>query len=255
MGRKQLEVAELQARAPALDRAAEAAPAPRAFAAALRLRGTVALITEFKRRSPSAGAIWPGEAVSGVAGQFEAAGASAISVLTDSAFDGAPEDLVEVRRATRLPVLRKDFILDAVQVTEARAAGADAVLLIVRALGRAPLRALLDAARHWGLAALVEVHDERELGTALDLGAEIIGINNRDLDTFATDLGVTERLVPFVPAHALVVAESGFQAPEEVRRVGALGVDAVLVGESILASPDPAQAAARLVGLPKRDRG
>lgn len=211
-------------------------------------------MAEFKRRSPSAGAIQPGARAGAVVRGYEAAGAAAVSVLTDAAFDGSLADLAEARAATRLPLLRKDFVLDPVQVVEARASGADAVLLIVRALSPSDLGACLAAAAEWGCSALVEVHDERELGAALEAGASVVGVNNRDLATFETDLAVTERLAARVPPQVVLVSESGYRDPEDVRRAGELGVDAVLVGERIMAEVEPGRAVAGWIGCPKGPR-
>ncbi len=190
-----------------------------------------------------------------MAAQYEAGGAAAISVLTDAAFDGSLADLAEIRRVTRVPLLRKDFVLDPVQIVEGRAAGADAVLLIVRAVGAGTLSGLLESASEWGVAALVEVHDEGELEAALEAGARVIGLNNRDLATFSTDLGVTERLARRVPEDRVLVSESGFRSPDDVRWAGSLGVDAVLVGEQLMAGAEPGEAVAGWVGQPKGRRG
>lgn len=244
----------LRGRRRELEQAARRRPAARAFEAALRVSGAVAIVAEFKRRSPSAGAIRAGARAGAVVGAYEAAGASAVSVLTDAAFDGSLEDLAEARAATALPLLRKDFVLDPLQVVEARASGADAVLLIVRALAPSELGACLGAASEWGCAALVEVHDERELGAALEAGARVVGVNNRDLATFETDLGVTERLAARVPPEVVLVSESGYRGLEDVRWAGELGVDAVLVGERMMSEAEPGRAVAGWVGLPKRPR-
>lgn len=238
-----------------MERAASARRGRGGFEAALRQPGVVTIVAEFKRRSPSAGAIRRGARAAAIATAYEAAGAAAISVLTDAAFDGSLDDLREARDATSLPLLRKDFVIDPVQVLEARAAGADAVLLIARALDGSGLRALLAAAAEWGLTALVEVHDERELDAALGAGARVVGVNNRDLATFRTDLAVTERLAARVPAEVVLVSESGFRGADDVRWAGSLGVDAVLAGERIMSDADPGGAVARWIGLPKRPRG
>jgi indole-3-glycerol phosphate synthase len=236
---KRAEVAALAARRMALVRAAERAPAARPFAAALRQDGRVAVIGEFKRRSPSAGGIAEARDPAGSARAYAAGGASALSVLTDHAyFGGSLADLQAARAACELPVLRKDFTTDALQVFEARAAGADAVLLIVRLLDAARLREYVGLAAALGLAALVEVHDAAELERALAAGADLVGINNRDLATFRTDLGVSLELAARVPAEATLVAESGIACASDVARLGAAGVDAVLVGESLMRSRD-----------------
>jgi indole-3-glycerol phosphate synthase len=251
---KRAEVARLRPRLAELRRAAEAAPVARPFAQALRRGGTVALIAEFKRRSPSAGAIRDNVSPAEAARAYAAAGASAMSVLTDAEyFGGSLDDLRSAVSTSTLPVLRKDFTLDEVQVWEGRAAGADAVLLIVRILDDARLASLLACAAGAGVGALVEVHDEVELERALRAGATIVGVNNRDLATFRTDLGVTVRLAPRVPAEVILVAESGVRTPGDVDRVGAAGADAVLVGETLMRG-DGAVGAAALVGRPASPR-
>jgi indole-3-glycerol phosphate synthase len=189
-----------------------------------------------------------------IAADYLAAGADAISVLTDEAFFRGSLDYLtaikarSLRAATPRPVLRKDFLLDAYQVAEARAAGADAVLLIVAMLDDALLRELLAATRDYGMAALVEVHDGAELDRALAAGATIVGINNRDLHTFKVDLATTERLAPRVPAGTIVVGESGIETAADVRRLAAAGVSAILVGESLVKARDRAAAIRALLG-------
>jgi indole-3-glycerol phosphate synthase len=249
---KQEEVAALAPRRAALRGAAEAAPAPRPFEAALRAGPNVGLIAEIKRRSPSAGPIRPELAVAEVARAYAAAGAAALSVLTDREyFGGSLEDLAAAREAVALPILRKDFVVDEAQIWEARAAGADAVLLIVRILDDARLRELHALARGLGLGVLVEVHDRAELERALAAGARVVGVNNRDLDTFRTDLDVTLSLSGSLPAADVLVAESGIRGPEDVDRLAAAGVDAVLVGESLMRSPDVEAAARALASRPR----
>jgi indole-3-glycerol phosphate synthase len=210
----------------------------RDFAGALGRPG-LSVIAEHKRRSPSAGAIREELALEEVVGAYERGGAAALSVLTEGPnFGGALEDLHRAREASRLPLLRKDFILDGYQVHEALAAGADAVLLIVAALSDTQLAELHALARGLGLAALVEVHDEPELARALEAGAELIGINNRDLVTLEVDIGRTFELRERVPNGVKVVAESGFSEPGQLDRLEAAGVDAVLIGEALMRSPD-----------------
>ncbi len=251
---KRLEVEALRPRARALRDAAEAAPPPRPFADALRRGGEVALIAEIKRRSPSAGWIRPDAVVREVASAYEAAGAAALSVLTDGEFfGGSLEDLREARAAVELPVLRKDFVLDPVQVWEARAAGADAVLLIVRILEDEELADLHGLAAELGLGVLVEAHTEAEVDRALAAGAEVIGVNNRDLATFHTDLSVVLGLVGRLPSGCTLVAESGIRTPEDVDRLGAAGIHAILVGESLMRAPDIGAAAATLARRPRRE--
>jgi indole-3-glycerol phosphate synthase len=253
---KREEVAALAERRSVLRARAEAAGPVRPFAAALRRAdGAVALIGEYKRRSPSAGSLGGGVGPGPVARAYAQAGASALSVLTDrDYFGGGLADLVAARAAAALPVLRKDFVIDEVQLWEARAAGADAALLIVRVLDDAALAGLLEACRGLDLAALVEVHDAAELERALVAGADIIGINNRDLATFRTHLGLSLALAPHVPKDRLVVAESGIRGPADVERLGEAGVDAVLVGETLMRAADARAVAAGLVGRPRRGR-
>lgn len=252
---KRREIADLRARSGEVRRAASAAPPPRDFEAALRRPSEVGLIAEVKRRSPGAGAIRPGLDPVELARGYAEAGAAAVSVLTDREyFGGSLDDLRTVKGAVEVPVLRKDFTLDEIQVAEARGAGADAVLLIVRILDDERLAALVEAARAHGLAALVEVHDGGELERALAAGATLVGVNNRNLRNFTTDLGVTEALLERIPAGVAVVSESGIRTPAEVERLGARGVDAVLVGESLLRSESPAGHAARLAGRPRTPR-
>lgn len=220
----------------ALRRRAAALPLPASLQAALTVGPNVALIAEFKRRSPSAGEL-PGaaEAPSAVAAQYRTAGAAGISVLTDSAdFGGSLADLAEVAAVVELPVLRKDFILHPAQLFEARSAGAAAALLIAGLLKPAELASLLAAAQEVELECLVEVHDEEELSRALDAGARLIGINNRDLRSLQTDLAVTERLAPLLPADATLVSESGVRGAGDVARLRDAGAHAVLVGELLM---------------------
>lgn len=252
---KREEVARLRSRRREIERGAAEAPGTRDLARALRQDGRVALIAECKRRSPGAGDIRPGLDPVELTRAYEGAGASALSVLTDGPFfGGSNEDLVAVREATGIPVLRKDFTLDPLQVLEARAAGADAVLLIVRVLDDAGLAGLLREARDLGMAALVEVHEGVELARALHAGASLIGINNRDLSTFGTDLDTTLRLLEHVPEDVVVVSESGIRGPRDVERLGRAGVDAVLVGETLLRAERPADAARELSGHAKGSR-
>ena len=249
---KRAEVGRLGPWAGALRKQAEAMEAPRDFAGALRGGETVSVIAEVKRKSPSAGWIRQDLNAAGQASVYEHGGASAISVLTDEEhFGGSREDLESARSAVSVPVLRKDFIIDEVQVYEARAMGADAVLLIVRILEDAALRDLLGLVGELGMAALVETHDAAELDRALDAGAGVVGINNRDLRTFETDLAVAEALAPGVPEGIVLVGESGIHDPADVDRLGAAGVDAVLVGESLVRSPDPMESVSRLAGRPR----
>lgn len=252
---KRVELESLRARAADLEAAAEGAPPPRDFHAALARPGAVSLIAECKRRSPGAGPIRPDLDPVELTVGCERAGASALSVLTDGPyFGGANADLTRIRGATSIPILRKDFTLDPLHVVEARAAGADAVLLIVRILGDELLAHLHREASALGMGVLVEVHDEAELDRALRIGARIVGINNRDLATFTTDLATTLRLLDRLPPELCVVSESGIRDEEDVRRLGEAGVDAILVGEALLRAPEPGEAAAKLVGVPSAAR-
>lgn len=232
-------------------RAADAPPA-RGFAAALRRPGEVRLLAEVKRRSPSAGEIRPGADPVEVARAYQQGGAAAVSVLTDREYFGGNLDFLRrVREDVALPAIRKDFLIDPVQVWEARAAGADAVLLIVRILDDARLAELLGLAAESGMDALVEVHDAGELERALAAGARLVGVNNRDLGSFTTDLDLSVRLAADTPGGVTLVAESGIRTAEDVDRLGAAGVDAVLVGESLMRQDDLRAAAAALVGRPR----
>jgi indole-3-glycerol phosphate synthase len=235
---------------PALEARVAGLRPPRDLAAALtpRAAGQVRLLAELKRASPVAGPLARGFDPVALAPRYVAAGAAALSVLTDPHFQGSLEDLGRVRAAVGCPVLQKDFVLDDYQLWEARAGGADGVLLIVSLLGPGRLAALHGAARALGLTALVEVHDEAELAAALGAGATVVGVNNRDLRTFTTDLATTERLAPRVPAGTLVVSESGIASREDVRRAAAAGAHAVLVGEALSRSGDPAAKVRELLG-------
>ena len=251
---KKAEIGRLHPWRAALRKQAEAAPAPRDFAGSLRVE-EVGVIAEVKRRSPSAGWIRRDANAAGLASMYAHGGAAAISVLTDGEhFGGSREDLEQVRSAVETPVLRKDFVLEAVQVHEARAMGADAVLLIVRILSDDVLRDLTALAADLGMAALVETHEEREVERALKAGARGVGINNRDLSRFETDLATTERLVAGIPADVVVVGESGIHDRADVERLAAAGVDAVLVGEALVRADDPQSAVAGLAGVARRAR-
>jgi indole-3-glycerol phosphate synthase len=206
-------------------------------------------IAEFKRRSPSAGDLRPGGDVAAVAKGYDAAGARAMSILVDDRFGGSLDDLRAARAAATLPIIRKDFIVDPYQLYEAAVHGADAVLLIVRALSDRELVALHDEARGLDLDCLVEVHDSEELERALELDAEVIGINNRDLDEQRVDIQTTFELMPDVPAGKTVVAESGISGREELRELERVGVDAVLIGGALMTSDDPELTTRELTGL------
>ena len=253
---KQREVAALRPRAAELRAAAEGAPAAPVFLGGVRASMQVSVIAEVKRRSPSAGAIRPDVDVGAQASAYAAGGAAAVSVLTDEPhFGGRLADLEAVAAAVSLPLLRKDFTLAPVQLWESRAAGASAVLLIARILEAAELRDLLSLAEALGLAALVEVHAAAELDAVLAAGARLVGINNRDLDTFTTDLGVTERLAGAVPPECVLVGESGIRSGADVARLARAGVDAVLVGEALMRGGDPAAAVRAFGAVARRPRG
>jgi len=220
---------------------------PRDFASALRTTG-LAVIAEMKQRTPSMGVLTEDYRPADLGRAYEEGGAAAVSVLTHMAgFGGRPEHVQAVRAATRLPILRKDFITDPYEVAEARASGADAVLLIAAALQPTQLAMLLATAKSRGMAALVEVHDEAQAALAVDSGAEIIGVNHRDLRTFEIDLSLTERLRRVVPDHLVVVSESGIHSPDDARRMREAGADAILVGEELMRAADPAARIRELV--------
>jgi indole-3-glycerol phosphate synthase len=203
---------------------------------------------EVKRASPSAGPIRPGADPVAIAAAYEAAGAAAVSVLTDGPFfDGSLLHLAGVRARVGIPVLRKDFVVDEYQVWEARAHGADAVLLIVAALADPALADLRAAVDGLGMAALVEVHDEDEAGRAVAAGARVIGVNHRDLKTFRMDMDLYARVRPRLPAGAVGVAESGIKTPADVARLAAAGADAILVGETLMRHPSPGDALRELL--------
>ena len=247
---KRGEVAAAMAARPLADveAAVADAPAPRDFAGALARPG-VSLIAEVKRRSPSAGLIRQTFYPTRIARIYEAHGAAAISVLTDEKFFGGSLSVLRrVRRAVDIPVLRKDFVVDRYQLYEARAAGADAALLITEILRPKKLAALLAEARGLGLACLVEAHCLAALNKALKAGAEIVGINNRDLHTFNTDLATTRRLAARVPSGTVVVSESAIRTRADVEQVGVWGADAVLVGEALMRKRQIGRAVDDLLG-------
>ncbi len=231
--------------------AGDAAKRP-SFRAALQVPGRLALIAEMKRRSPSAGAIAEQTDANVQAGRYAAAGTDAISVLTDERFFGGSLDDLRLvtdafrRDGIRVPCLRKDFMVHPIQVIEAAQAGASAILIIVRALGDDEMRELFEAATLAGLDALFEVHEEHEIERALKAGAKIIGVNNRDLAVFKTDLALSERLLPLVPRDVVKVSESGIFTPEDAARARAAGAQAILVGEALMRTRDPASLVAAL---------
>jgi indole-3-glycerol phosphate synthase len=220
----------------------------RPFQEALTRPG-LSLIAEFKRRSPSKGDIAPGADVASQVAAYERGGAAALSVLTDQRhFGGTLEDLRAARTAASLPIIRKDFIVDPYQLYEAAVNGADAVLLIVRALSDKELASLYEEARALDLDCLVEVHDAEELERALEVDAEVIGINNRDLDEQRVDIQTTFELMPDVPAGKTVVAESGISGREELMELDRVGVDAVLIGGALMTAADPELKTRELTG-------
>ena len=233
---KREEIKRLQPRRASLDRQARSRTDVHDFRAALQQPdGQLAVIAEVKKASPSAGLIAKSFSPIEIAEDYELNEANAISVLTDTKFfQGRLKDLVSVRAAVSLPILRKDFILDELQIVESIASGADAILLIVAALDRTELVDLLQAGDEHRVDALVEVHTRDELQRALEAGAKIVGINNRDLSTFEVDLAVTEELCREVPDEIVLVSESGIKTPRDVARVKACGVDAILVGEALM---------------------
>lgn len=249
---KRCEVDAARARAPdvELERALAAAPPTRSFAARLTAPGPIRVIAEVKKASPSAGVIRPDFDPVEVARRYERHGAACVSVLTDAPyFQGSLGDLTAVRAAVGLPLLRKDFVIDRYQLLEARLAGADAVLLIAEALPGDELATLHRQAVELGLDVLVELHDAEQLPRVLDCGAKLVGINNRDLRTFSTRLEHTLDLLPRIPAGVAVVSESGIRTRDDLVRLSAAGVRAVLVGESLMRSPDIGAALDALLGV------
>jgi len=250
--RREIEAARKALQLTALAERARNAPIVRGFRARLderRAQNRPALIGEIKKASPSKGLIRADFDPIGLACAYERGGATCLSVLTDApSFQGAPEYLRQAHGATHLPILRKDFLFDPYQVVEARAWGADCILVIMACVNDAAACDLLRAAGDHGMDALVEVHDESELDRALGLDARLIGINSRDLNTFVTDLSVTLRLAPRVPRDRLVIAESGISTIEDLERLAEVGVTAFLVGESLMRQNDVEAATRALLG-------
>jgi indole-3-glycerol phosphate synthase len=248
--RDSLPAAKARTPAAALERRArDRTPRAGLFVAALSRPGRINVMAECKRRSPSAGLLRARYQPDRIAQAYERAGAVAVSVLTEPKFfGGALDHLRKVRRAVRLPVLRKDFIVDVYQLIEARAAGADAVLLIAAALDDRELGNLLAEARDLGLAALVEVHDASDVGRAIDRSATLIGVNNRNLRTLEVDLSTGVELVGLLPKGSVAVAESGIRSPEDLARLRACGFDAFLIGEYLMTRPKPGEVLAELLG-------
>jgi indole-3-glycerol phosphate synthase len=248
-------VKALQAQRDAIEGRAAAAATPPGFAKALAGR-TVAVIAEIKRRSPSKGQLAPELKAPERAASYVVGGASALSVLTEpDRFGGSLDDLREVAASVAVPVLRKDFIIDPVQLYEARACGASAALLIVRALAPSQLVTLIASAREAGLEPLVEVRDERELDRALGAGALVIGVNNRNLETLEVDAGTVARIIPRIPAGLVAVAESGVTSRSDAEAAAATGADAILVGSALSVASDGAAAVRGLSGVMRHVRG
>ena len=242
---KRAQIARDKAEAPmrrVIELATTALP-PRDLPHALRREGSVSIIAEIKRASPSKGDIKPGADVARVATVYEQAGAAALSVLTEAGFFlGAPEHLGQAKRAVSVPILRKDFILEEYQIYESRVLGADSILLIARILTSRELGTLIGVARSLHMEPLVEVHSEEEADRALGAGAALIGVNNRDLETMTVSIENSLRIAPRLPDGILKVSESGIESPQDIERLHAAGYHAVLIGERLMREADPGEA-------------
>lgn len=254
VARKQDEVRRAKDKLPRadLEQLTKSQSPARNFCRALQAGATVAVIAELKKASPSAGVLRADFNPPVLAQNYAVNGAAALSVLTDeSFFQGRLDYLQQARAVCAMPVLRKDFLIDSYQIIEARAFGADAVLLIAAILDAGQLAEFMTLAKETGMSALIEVHNEHEVETALRAGAEIIGINNRDLQTFSVNLATSARLATVIPAGCTRVAESGITSRADVERLAACGFDAVLVGSHLMRQPDPGAALSDLVGVPR----
>jgi indole-3-glycerol phosphate synthase len=251
--RREIEAAKAASPLPEIERRAKVASPPRGFAATLKRvakTGAIGLIAEIKKASPSKGIIRTDFNPSALARAYEEGGAHCLSVLTDTpSFQGADHFLSQARNAVSLPVLRKDFMLDGYQVAQARALGADCILVIMAMLDDHMAQELVHEARRWRMDVLVEIHDETELERAVKLDCDLIGINNRNLKTFETDLATSERLIPLVPAGTLIVSESGILTPADVKRLRQAGAGAILVGESLMRAGDVARETRALLAI------
>ena len=237
-----------------MHRLAEAVTRIAPFGTALR-GPNVSVIAEIKRASPSKGSINPDLSVAEQATAYDKGGAAAISILTEpTRFSGSNDDLVAARAVTDLPLLKKDFHVDPIQIIEAKGIGASAALVIARAVAPSALRELFDVGRSVGIELLVEIRDEHELDLALAFGAKLIGVNNRDLETLAIDTGTARRLLPLIPRDIVAIAESGMKTADDVQRVAAAGADAVLIGSELSASQNP-EGAVRALSSVKRSEG
>jgi indole-3-glycerol phosphate synthase len=247
---KRAEVAARKVERPAASLRPPPDHAPRPFASPLRQPDGVRVIAEIKRKSPSGGELRPGASAADLAAEYGAHGAAALSVLTDFPyFGGTDDDLVSARATCDIPVLRKDFVIDPYQVHEAHALGADAVLLIVRALASSELTALLSLTHELGMDALVETHSADEIQRALEAGARIVGVNNRDLDTLVTDPSLALRLRALVPPDCIFVAESGVSTSDQIAALREIHADAVLIGEALVRAPHPGAKLRELVAV------